>query len=545
MHQLEQAVSFERAARYAEIMENNPSAQQSYKKAKEKFVKLAHQVDEEILAAEARVAEIIQHEKDIGGPVYIIEEFEHVEKILKKIELAHKEFDEHVFQVFKLFEAGRIYEAERLATQVEKEEDKLDHELEALLLELEEFMAEAALKAEHLEVRLLKILAISCTIFTAIFLLTAYTIVRSIINPLIATKNYADELSRENLDVEQPKHNFEDEIADMMSSLSVFKENAIEARELREQQKEREIQAEKDKRQMMLDMASNFDSQVGGLISSLASASTEMQSTAEAMRNIADETSQSSATVAASTEEASTNVGTVASAMEEMSASASEIASQITSAKHKSNDTASNAQNANETVGNLNSLVTNIGEVVIAIKDIAEQTNLLALNATIEAARAGEAGKGFAVVADEVKKLANETAQKTDEIESRITEIQGATQDSVQAMERIISNISEIDGSVTSVSAAVEEQNVTTNEIVRSVSEASQGVQQVAQIIVDVQKGAGETGTSADAVLGAAKEVAELSENLKGQVDQFLDTIRTDNANQNMAPPEEEGQAAE
>jgi methyl-accepting chemotaxis protein len=100
-------------------------------------------------------------------------------------------------------------------------------------------------------------------------------------------------------------------------------------------------------------------------------------------------------------------------------------------------------------------------------------------------------------------------------------------------MERIISNISEIDQSVTGVSAAVEEQNITTNEIVRSVSEASQGVQNVSQIIVEVQKGAGETGASADAVLGAAKEVSQLSENLKGSVDRFLYKIRNDNSKQN------------
>jgi len=526
VHQLEQAIFFERSVRFAERMHHDPAAKKSYDKYKKKFLEYAKKVDAEILHAEETVAHIIKHEKSHGGEQEIINEFIHVEEILKKIEQEHKTFDHDVEKIFKLFETGKIAETKSLIENVEKQEGKIEQELTALLFELEKFTADAALKAEHTEKLALKLLIKITIIANIIFLICSVIIVRGIVRPLLATRHYADELSNGNLSVEQPTHNFKDEIADMMESLSVFKDNAIESKQLREDQKLRDAEAEIEKKQAMAALAESFDSQVGGMINALAAASTELQSTAESMKVVSDQTKESSATVAASSEESSANVNSVAAAMEEMSATSAEIATQVTAASGKSSDTAQNAAQANETVNNLNVLTDSIGEVVGAIQDISEQTNLLALNATIEAARAGDAGKGFAVVADEVKKLANETGQKTEEIGTKISEIQEATRASVTAMQRIISNISEIDQSVGGVSAAVEEQNATTSEIVRSVTEASQGVQQVSQTIVDVQTGAEQTGSSAGALLDAANEVSQLSEQLKHSVDSFLNDIR-------------------
>jgi methyl-accepting chemotaxis protein len=354
-----------------------------------------------------------------------------------------------------------------------------------------------------------------------------FLIIKGLSTPLLRIADGLKDLTNDKV-IEVTDNNRKDEIGGMAEALMDLNIKLKKARELALRETENKRRAEEDRKKMMLKLADDFDAQIGSFIGSLASASTELQASAEGMKDISNKTSQSSDAVVASSGEASANVNTVASAMEEMSASIAEIVTQMTAAKTQSNDTAKNAEQANITVSNLNELVKNIGEVVVAIQDIAEQTNLLALNATIEAARAGDAGKGFAVVAEEVKKLASETSQKTEEINGRITEIQNATHESVGAMERIIKNIGDIDSSVTGISAAAEEQNVTTNEIVRSVAEASNGVQQVSHVILDVQKGASETRASADAVLDASKEVAELSENLRSSVESFLSTIRDD-----------------
>ncbi|MGH1404116.1 MAG: methyl-accepting chemotaxis protein [Alphaproteobacteria bacterium] len=524
VHQLEQAIYFERAVRYAELFGHSDKAYTHYNKAKTKFLKLGKKVDHELQEVEEKVAHILEIEKDNKA---IYDEFSHVLELLKEIEHEHTLFDKYVKEAFHLLENKRLQDALKLAHKIEEEEDKLDKALTDLLFELEGFTQEATKRAEKIEKDVQEKLTIASIIGTIIFVVLAYGIMRSIIKPLNATQVYAEELSKENLDASRPELKSKDEIANMVKALDVFKEGAREARALREKNAQQEKIAQEKQRQQRMEMAAQFDTQFGNTIGSLAAASTELESTARVMKDLADKNSQSSETVASSSEQASMNVNTVASAMEEMVASAGEIASQVNIVKVKSNDMADNAESANETVSNLNELAENIGEVVEAIQGIAEQTNLLALNATIEAARAGDAGKGFAVVADEVKKLATETSTKTEEINNQISEIQDATRESVVAMQKITENIGDIDISVTGVSAAIDEQNATTSEITRSVTQASQGTQEVSNTIVDVKQGSQETGDSADAVLSAAQEVAQLSENLTVAVNEFVADMKS------------------
>ena len=187
---------------------------------------------------------------------------------------------------------------------------------------------------------------------------------------------------------------------------------------------------------------------------------------------------------------------------------------------------ASDGRASNARVQSLADAAQKIGDVVSFINGIAGQTNLLALNATIEAARAGEAGRGFAVVASEVKALAEQTAKATGEIGLQINGIQGATQDSVNAIKEISSTIERLSEISSTIAAAVEEQGAATQEISRNVQQAAQGTMQVSSNIADVQRGASETGSASSQVLSAAKSLSGDSSRLKQEVGKFLNSVR-------------------
>jgi methyl-accepting chemotaxis protein len=360
----------------------------------------------------------------------------------------------------------------------------------------------------------------------AVGVILAWLIGRGISRPVVRMCVAMRSLAGGDKSVEIPGMGRKDEIGQMAETVAVFKTNMIEADRLRADTERHKTEAEAARKAGMLRLADTFEAGIRGVVDSVASQATEMQSSAQAMTNTAEQATNRATAVAASVEEASANVQTVASAAEELSASVLEIGRQVEQSSKVAGQAVIEADKTNATVEGLAKTAQRIGEVVQLIETIAGQTNLLALNATIEAARAGDAGKGFAVVASEVKSLASQTAKATDDIRAQIGDIQGATGQTVEAIRSIGATIRQMSEIATSIASAVEEQGAATREIATNVHQAAQGTSDIANNIGGVSHAASETGAAAAEVLSAAGELSKQSETLRRDVDEFLASVR-------------------
>ncbi|MGE5516472.1 MAG: methyl-accepting chemotaxis protein [Bacteroidota bacterium] len=372
----------------------------------------------------------------------------------------------------------------------------------------------------------LVVVSLTAAAVVVLTLAAGWLLRRAIAQPIIAISDSMRVLAGGDKSAIIPGIDRGDEVGGMAQAVQVFKDNMIRADALAAEQ-EAERAARERRARTIEQLTGEFQTAVGGLLQTIASAATQMETTAEGMTANATQTNERAMTVASATEQASANVQTVATAAEELSSSIHEIGRQVEQSSRVAAATAEEARHTDATVKSLAEASARIGEVVNLINDIASQTNLLALNATIEAARAGEAGKGFAVVAHEVKGLANQTARATDEIGAQISAVQTATQQAVVAIGSIVGRIDEMTSIAAAIASAVEEQSAATNEIARNVQQAAQGTQQVADAITGVTQAASETGQAAGEVLHAAKSLNTQADGLRTRITGFLDGVRT------------------
>ena len=261
----------------------------------------------------------------------------------------------------------------------------------------------------------------------------------------------------------------------------------------------------------------------------LTSSAEQSTSRIHGVATAAEEMSANMMTVSAAMEQATSNVNSVASASEEMTVTIADVARNSDKARGITGQAVGQAQKITEQISALGRAAREIGKVTETITAISAQTNLLALNATIEAARAGAAGKGFTVVATEIKELAQQTAAATEGIRDKIENIQTSTAETVEEIDKISRVIQEVNEIIAGTAVAIEEQAAVTREIAANISQAAQGMQEVnqnvaqtsgvaeaiASDIADTNQAVGEISNGSNQVLASAEELARLGEDLK------------------------------
>ena len=358
-----------------------------------------------------------------------------------------------------------------------------------------------------------------------VLLWATISLVRGVVRPIKSMTDVMSRIAGGDLDVDVPHGDQKSEIGGMAKALEVFRQNGAAARRM-ETERHAE-QAEKERRQAAIEKRiGEFDQRVRASLDALAEVFGRMRVVAENMLRVASETDGRATSAAGASGQTQASVESTAAASTQISESISDIGRHASQSAQMAGQAVEETNRTDIKVKSLAEAADRIGEVIRLISDIAGQTNLLALNATIEAARAGDAGKGFSVVAGEVKSLANQTAKATQEIAQQVSAIQTASNDSVEAIKSIGAAIGEINEIAGTISGAVHEQAAAAQDIARNMQQAAVGTHEVTTNIAGVTKAAGQSTAAANDVLAAIGEISRQTDGLRQDIQNFFRDVR-------------------
>lgn len=491
-NQLSEAVNLERVLRYSGIKPADAqTSQHALQQALERLVQQGTEVETGIQAAYTRAETGIAKARSDAER----KEFGFIRNNLAEINSTHANYEKHIRHALELIKTEQYQAASQLAEKLEFEEQAIKRNLISIQNRIEAFTNQAAINADKNERQALRILIIIGALAVLIGSIASFILIRSLGRGIRHTVSSVEAFASGNL-CETLTTTRSDEIGQILNALETMRAQLCE---------------------MLMQINLSADG--------LAAASEELSV-------VNAQNSDGIHRQKIEMEQAATAMNEMSATVQEVARNTVQAAQAATQASNEANNGADIVKNTLNAIDKLNAEITHSSEVINAlehdseaigsildvISGISEQTNLLALNAAIEAARAGEQGRGFAVVADEVRTLAGRTRASTEEIKTMIDRLQSGARNAVEAMARskdqaslsveqagqtgqalkdIATSVAAISDMNNQISSAAEEQSAVAEEINRNINTINQVSEQNAEGIQETAASSAEVAQQA------------------------------------------------